>query len=1015
MRTVVSRKPLGISCHAFYVLLGLFLSFYAACKDATPQLGGEILGVVAMQPNKSQSNEANKTGAIYLPDIKVSLTDSTGAAVGSAVTTSLDGRFEFPHVPAGKYDVCAEADGFAKNCTTITISSSAASVYPPLLITPTGREFVYGRVTSLDGQPGFMNDPVFGLAWETQVTLSNGTGILDTRRANIRGEYVLPKAALGPGTINASSQGGSGSKPVTIVAGGKREDFSLNNHRPAANSMVGYDGGVPAKIVAGGTTVKMRIEATDSDGDPLHYAWEASGNTGGFVNADAADIDWTLPMEPGLYTMYAIVHDQKGAHSRIKTDIKVGEKRVLISGFARELDGKAVKDAEVRIYSNGRGDTTTTNALGYFSRYVDLSSRIVVNLDKEGYSLTSTVVYGELVNGIYTMFPATVQSGLDPTNPIDLTEDLKNSRDREFRQPATIKIPAGALVGKDKKQYNGPVVSTMRTYAVMNGDDAIPGDYAAVRGTSQNSLDTYGALDITPRGSAGEKLDLAPGMLADVSIPVDNRLKSPPNMIALWSYDETRGMWVSEGSASLNGPKTHYEAKVKHFSVYNADVEFTDASCMQLLHNPIAGVVPPFDVKVISPTSSGAVKVLNITNLVDFPSVVVRLPHDSVITVETYKLGALIHTQTVFMATNNPGPAQTNPPFPYDMCKNRCYIPGATYPVDEATTFLFRVNNDEVAANNYYAAIGASGLNFNDWKASVGFDCEADTSAIYYNAGDLGFWRQMHYKRINRSGCSVPETGHYAYYVTNFRSDVDAQSNTNAIATVGMEFSPLAAGGSAVTKFFVWNGAGAQVNKADLDGNGEKFIPGLCVVCHGGTTSGIASGNLQSKFIPFDIYTFEYSGLAGLDSAAQQQNFYRMNRGTYLIADSLGRPASLGPQQVQAIKDYVREMYDNFTPNPTFRPDSTYLPSNGSYAGLASLYHDVVAPGCRSCHIQRTSQALHFDLKSEFDACYPVVCAQYMPNAKLTYQKFWMGHHDSPCILKNVYGASFTCPPISCP
>src|SRR5204862_4439341 len=116
---------------------------------------------------------------------------------------------------------------------------------------------------------------------------------------------------------------------------------------------------------------------------------------------------------------------------------------------------------------------------------------------------------------------------------------------------------------------------------------------------------------------------------------------------------------------------------------------------------------------------------------------------------------------------------------------------------------------------------------------------QGDTSAIYYNAGDLGFGREMH---CRQSADANPDV---ACYVTNYGLPAgdpvlalsQAIAHDPPVATVGMDYSAPPGGGAKVVKFYVWNAAGNLQNQAALDSEGFKSVPQICLVCHGGTYS----------------------------------------------------------------------------------------------------------------------------------------------------------------------------------
>src|SRR5262249_121722 len=133
-----------------------------------------------------------------------------------------------------------------------------------------------------------------------------------------------------------------------------------------------------------------------------------------------------------------------------------------------------------------------------------------------------------------------------------------------------------------------------------------------------------------------------------------------------------------------------------------------------------------------------------------------------------------------------------------------------------------------------------------DWWTINGFDPKTgigkgEESAAYLNYNDLGFGRDMH---ILQQGENV------AAYVTNYGdpqnlqdllfADLAAGKVDPSGRTVCMECSPVEGGEFAkvpVVKFYVYESRDPEAKRltsANLDGVGEKFVPNLCLNCHGG-------------------------------------------------------------------------------------------------------------------------------------------------------------------------------------
>lgn len=97
------------------------------------------------------------------------------------------------------------------------------------------------------------------------------------------------------------------------------------------------------------------------------------------------------------------------------------------------------------------------------------------------------------------------------------------------------------------------------------------GGYQAV--DSQGNLvliETWGALNATFAGEAGNEVVFAPGESVTIRIPVAAERNNPPQMISLFFFDETTGIWKQQGSATLSANGQYYVATVDHFTSWNA-------------------------------------------------------------------------------------------------------------------------------------------------------------------------------------------------------------------------------------------------------------------------------------------------------------------------------------------------------------------------------------------------------------------------------------------------------------
>jgi hypothetical protein len=312
-----------------------------------------------------------------------------------------------------------------------------------------------------------------------------------------------------------------------------------------------------------------------------------------------------------------------------------------------------------------------------------------------------------------------------------------------------------------------------------------------------------------------------------------------------------------------------------------------------------------------------------------------------------------------------------------------------------------------IPAGSSYNKLG-SRTTLDRFKSLNGFTADL-AAAVYFNANDLGFGRSMH---MWQSG------GNIFYYVSNYPDVESARLGINLIATVAMEYSPNPLGGGPYTKFYVFNGAGARVNNANLDQRGRKFVPRLCVICHGGTYVAPTSanhGNMGSRFIAFDLGSYGYSGFdPSFSRSSQEEAFRLLNKG---VLENTNPSA----EQQELINGWYGGAGGVDVVGRT--QTDTFIPSG--WVANATLYTDVVRTSCRSCHVSRDAPLdwnrfsggnllfdyVHTGLKQNGPTVAPFVCdMRIMPHAKVTYISFWSHSSSvsSPNRLSELQNAGLT-------
>ena len=293
-------------------------------------------------------------------------------------------------------------------------------------------------------------------------------------------------------------------------------------------------------------------------------------------------------------------------------------------------------------------------------------------------------------------------------------------------------------------------------------------------------------------------------------------------------------------------------------------------------------------------------------------------------------------------------------------------------------------------------------------------NCGGDTGnhafAIYLNNVDLNLGRRMAVRSnsdqvLGNANGSLQNT--VSSCVENYGSIEDAINQTSMIAAVCMEYAPPYTNPNAkkFTKFFTYGPSGNRINKVDLDGRGEKYQPEMCLTCHGGNPGTLLpslgnplysnEGDTESGFIPWDLNNFKFHATdPTLSKAAQEGEFKKFNQAALKTYETFD---TIGTEGAQATRQLIRGWY-NFSGN-TIPENSTF---NGAYTpdgwqDREALYHDIVVPSCRACHIQRglkTAGPVDFANSADFlgfkNSIKTLIYDEgTMPLAKRTYDLFW--------------------------
>lgn len=686
-----------------------------------------------------------------------------------------------------------------------------------------------------------------------------------------------------------------------------------------------------AAALAVGPTVQVQVATTDADGDALHYAWKATD--GSVANVNAASTTWTLPDGPGLHFVYVQVSDGKGGtiERRLALNTDVIGTPIPVSPpvtIAPPLPAAAGEVFWHIIYNIGWDDR----------RYYDPDVSVVLQeaTSRQSYA-TST--------------------------------DLKGF----FLSP---KLPTGTYNLLFMDQYGATNSSTDITQVVV--PQPVSGPYPV----SYDGNDPYSSVDqssgLTPDRSFSPwqtfmgHVELADGTPCGAQSPFF--VTESTATVAL----------LGAGATPLAGP-VRVNARGDYWLA--ADLTGTSQVTLRVSCEGAPVVDEPVAIEMRPAGETNAYLTRNFTLANHAPA---------------------ISTMT---ATRGGSPVGIFLPPPSGLPSDRVAAPD---------TFLaFKGLDSRTGACQYYRAIGvvqgcnASGtptgaaLRFDDWKRIHQMapynGTNTEYSAVYINKVDLNLTRYQH--------GTVVGTDHVAAYVCNHLGPTDALgrpvedqasvdaaidnavNGKNLVACVAFDYSvtPGVNNNLPFTKYITFGPSGELLLSVNLDGRAEKFMPGVCVACHGGDKyhvrypdDGTGDADIGAHFLPYDLGNFEFSSKPGLTEVDQQASLHQLNQ------------MVLGTGPTAATSALISGWYAGGGD----APDKAYVPASwqAGTPGDIDFYKRVIASNCRTCHVAMDPQ-FNFDDYATFRAQnwkYEAVCdgpslqrAHSMPNALVTFNRFW--------------------------
>lgn len=304
-------------------------------------------------------------------------------------------------------------------------------------------------------------------------------------------------------------------------------------------------------------------------------------------------------------------------------------------GVVLDINGAPVSGAAVTIGTA----TVTTNLKGFFTfKNASVKENFAhVKVTKAGFVNASRVLVP--TNGMnrinIMMIPATTTSTISSGS--SSTVSLPNGTKVKFD---------GSFKDANGNAYTGSVQVALFNLVSSNPylNELMPGSLLATNsGGNARVMETFGMVHVQLTGSSGQNLQIANGHTAEITVPIDaSQTSSSPATIPLWSYNEQTGMWNEEGSATKVG--NTYVGTVSHFSWWNYDAQFQQATMKVTVKNTAGQVLP--NIKVTLKRVSQTYETYGITDNMGMVSGIV--PANEVLNLKVYDIcNNVIYTSNV--------------------------------------------------------------------------------------------------------------------------------------------------------------------------------------------------------------------------------------------------------------------------------------------------------------------------------------------------------------------------------
>jgi len=679
----------------------------------------------------------------------------------------------------------------------------------------------------------------------------------------------------------------------------------------AALTACGGGGGITGNATDSGTNkTYLAVEASDADVDTLHYQWRVTGGT--IENRDASQTVWTLPDGPGLHFAYVTVSDGKGGY--VEQQYAVSSDSVGTTTPSRA----AVSHVSPTSLP-GFSDIAGSGARLRFSSSDANARPLLFTAASTGAFTERTVYIPDVVIQVLDGSSTVVFSGLT---------DLSGEVTLPKLASKTYKVMCASSQDAPLTSCSDFSVGARATVTAITAPVA-----------SGSNLQLFGHIALADGGVCGTQSEFF-GLQSAATVQ-------------LLQADGTK----------LTSPR-----RVNRFGDYALDAAVPVRGSLQLLvqcegYSQSIAVGHPKD-------PSGTITDYSISRPIELSH---QIPNSRPRVVKMVANGGDGNVRGEPVVIAGAGEVSNGMPGPFQFLS-------------------YKGVDTRMSACMYYRSLGAVGscdsqgklidpISFDDWKRQHAFTpykgANVEWTANFINRMDLNLVRRM---VATTSGAND-----IAFYVCNHpgpdgvtQTEIDHVIDTGLadqkrVACVAMEWttSPNVNNGKPFTKFLTFAPDGSLLPSINLDGRGEKYMPGACVACHGGAsysghfaTAGNPSPNLGSGFLPFDTGNYLFGSNPSLTEAAQSEALYQLNRLVQATEVNNPKPVAVGggPSSTSLL-------IDGWYTGGSHTLDKTYVPpawkaipgTTAQKADASRFYREVVGSSCRTCHTSLPSPTFDWD------------------------------------------------------